>query len=235
MRGMELLKQRIVVAGQYIVLNGPSKRTERIIKNKLRELRYQNIGIEILHSHPAGKGTAIRKGIDAAHEAGYDAVVMMDGDGQYDMRDVQGIMRPIAQGRADISVVRLRDMDADGPLSKITSYMFPKITETLFKVSNTQHGFKAATIEAALDAYPREECGFDEGLKFLTKAKKMGHRIVYETDVNIKNNGDSTVDTLLLAAGMAYALPNAYLKVERNFPRELPMPHIIKKRLLHVG
>src|SRR5215217_6535117 len=56
-----------------------------------------------VHSHPVsrGLGAALRAGLAIARDEGYSAAVYLDGDGEYDPGDFEGVLAPVARGRAD--------------------------------------------------------------------------------------------------------------------------------------
>jgi glycosyltransferase involved in cell wall biosynthesis len=51
-----------------------------------------------------GIGTAMRAGLRYAERLGYDIVVRLDGDGQHRAADVERLLHPIEQGRADVAL-----------------------------------------------------------------------------------------------------------------------------------
>ena len=55
----------------------------------------------IAHASSRGLGAALRTGLFHAHEAGYEAVVYLDGDGEYDAAELPRVLHPVASGRAD--------------------------------------------------------------------------------------------------------------------------------------
>jgi glycosyltransferase involved in cell wall biosynthesis len=65
----------------------------------LRRLREEGaIDTLVLQPHNAGKGTAVRAGIQAATG---DVLVIQDADLEYDPKDLPALMDPILDGRAD--------------------------------------------------------------------------------------------------------------------------------------
>ena len=56
-----------------------------------------------VHSHESsrGLGAALRSGLELARDDGYAAAVYLDGDGEYDPADFEGVLAPVARGRAD--------------------------------------------------------------------------------------------------------------------------------------
>ena len=53
------------------------------------------------HEGSRGLGAALRTGLARAREAGYEAVVYLDGDGEYDAAELPRVLDPVARGRAD--------------------------------------------------------------------------------------------------------------------------------------
>jgi hypothetical protein len=53
------------------------------------------------HEVSRGLGAALRTGLAHARDAGYEAVVYLDGDGEYDAAELPRVLAPVARGRAD--------------------------------------------------------------------------------------------------------------------------------------
>ena len=53
------------------------------------------------HEVSRGLGAALRTGLDHARDAGYDAVVYLDGDDEYDAAELPRVLEPVARGQAD--------------------------------------------------------------------------------------------------------------------------------------
>ena len=58
----------------------------------------------VRHRRNRGLAAAFQSGIDAALAAGADVIVNTDADNQYDARDIEALIRPIVEGRADIVI-----------------------------------------------------------------------------------------------------------------------------------
>ncbi len=69
------------------------------------------LGVEVLsHTKNSGVGVAFHSGLNRAIELGADIVVNMDGDGQFDGRDIPRLIEPILQGTADfVTASRFKD------------------------------------------------------------------------------------------------------------------------------
>ena len=62
-------------------------------------------GATVIAQRPnQGKGAAVRAGLLWAQQAGMDAVVLLDGDGQHNPHDVVRLVEPVLNGEADIVV-----------------------------------------------------------------------------------------------------------------------------------
>ena len=79
-----------------VIDDGSSDETARIAASN---------GAKVLHQVPnQGKGVALRKGFEHAIEAGYQAVVTLDADGQHDPHEIPTFMRAYQQSRADLII-----------------------------------------------------------------------------------------------------------------------------------
>jgi glycosyltransferase involved in cell wall biosynthesis len=58
----------------------------------------------ITHRPNQGKGAAVRTGLLWAHQAGMEAAVLLDGDGQHNPHDIAKLVEPVLNGEADIVV-----------------------------------------------------------------------------------------------------------------------------------
>lgn len=59
-------------------------------------------GAEVIsHAASLGLGAALRTGLETARDRGYAAAVYLDGDGEYDPRELGRVLEPVARGRAD--------------------------------------------------------------------------------------------------------------------------------------
>ena len=55
----------------------------------------------ISHRKSRGLGAALRTALEHAREAGYEAAVYLDGDGEYDAAELERLLDPVARGRAE--------------------------------------------------------------------------------------------------------------------------------------
>ena len=101
-----------------------------------------------------GLAVAFQAGLDAALKLGADAIVNTDADNQYQADDIEKLVAPIVEGRADF-VVGTRDI-ADHPeftwakkrLQRFGSWVVRRASGT--DVEDATSGFRAYSFEAAL-------------------------------------------------------------------------------------
>ena len=101
-----------------------------------------------------GLGIAFRTGLDACLKLGADIIVNTDGDNQYAGADVEALIEPILQDRADL-VVGARDIEAIAyfsPAKKWLQRLGSWLVRTVARcpVEDTTSGFRAYNREAAL-------------------------------------------------------------------------------------
>ncbi|MFH1290092.1 MAG: glycosyltransferase family 2 protein [Nanoarchaeota archaeon] len=108
------------------------------------------------HKQNVGLGVNFKKGIDMALKLGADIIVNVDGDGQFDSKDIGNLVRPVLLQEADMvtcSRFLNPNMTKNMPwLKKWGNRRFTKLISrvTKEKFTDTQCGFRAYSKEAAL-------------------------------------------------------------------------------------
>lgn len=108
--------------------------------------------IPLRHKINRGKGAATKTGIVAAKRLGADIVVTMDGDGQHDPTDIEGLIRPIVDGSCDVTLGTRPKIKGEMPIIKIIANKVGNIVTWLLyglHVSDSQSGFRAYSRYAA--------------------------------------------------------------------------------------
>ncbi len=98
------------------------------------------------HGINRGKGAATKTGIEAAKLLGADIIVTMDGDGQHDPADIEKLLAPLRQRKADVALgSRLIDPQGMPRYKIIHNRIGNLITWYLFGlyVTDSQSGFRA--------------------------------------------------------------------------------------------
>ena len=107
----------------------------------------------VRHRTNRGLAAAFQSGIDAALRAGADIIVNTDADGQYAGEDIETIVRPVLEGRADIVVGDrgVADNAHFGPVKRGLQKLGSAVVQRLANVEVTDavSGFRAISREAA--------------------------------------------------------------------------------------
>jgi glycosyltransferase involved in cell wall biosynthesis len=112
-------------------------------------------GVTHLVRFPANRGLAatFRAGLDAALAHGADVIVNTDGDNQYPGAAIAELVRPIVEGRADVTI-GVRDMDAIAefsPLKKRLQRFGSRVVRRFsgLEIADATSGFRAFSRRAA--------------------------------------------------------------------------------------
>ena len=107
----------------------------------------------VRHRTNRGLAAAFQSGVDAALRAGADIIVNTDADGQYAGEDIETIVRPVLEGRADIVIGDrgVGDNAHFGPVKRRLQRFGSAIVQRLanVQVSDAVSGFRAISREAA--------------------------------------------------------------------------------------
>lgn len=107
----------------------------------------------VRHRTNRGLAAAFQSGIDAALRAGADIIVNTDADGQYAGEDIETIVRPVLEGRADIVIGDrgVADNVHFGPVKRRLQKLGSAVVQRLARVevSDAVSGFRAISREAA--------------------------------------------------------------------------------------
>ncbi len=99
-----------------------------------------------------GSGAAVRLGYEVAQGSGAKVVVTLDGDGQHDPAEIESLVTPIAEGRADVvqgSRV-LGSFEADSRVRRYGVTLFARIMSLMGrkKITDPSTGFRAIATAA---------------------------------------------------------------------------------------
>ncbi|MEA2386313.1 MAG: hypothetical protein QOJ22_487 [Thermoleophilaceae bacterium] len=126
-------------------------------------------GAEVISNpSPTGLGAAVRQGLAAARDRGYDAAVYIDGDGEYDPADFERVLEPIARRRAEYVVgsrfIGCRDGMAwhRNIANRATSALLGTLMGTV--VSDGQSGYRAFGRRALAEARIRHDYNYAQVL-----------------------------------------------------------------------
>jgi glycosyltransferase involved in cell wall biosynthesis len=135
----------------------------------------------IRHPINFGQGAALQTGTTYALQQGAEVVVHFDADGQHPANQIEELIAPIVQGRADVALGCrfLRRTDAQlVPFQKrvllrggiVVSWLFTRVW-----LHDTHNGFRALSRQAAAKIQLREN-GFAHATEILEQIRRTGLR-----------------------------------------------------------
>ena len=140
----------------------------------------QGAGVPAIFSQVnQGKGAAIRKGFEWVLQKGYEAVIIMDADGQHHAGDLERFVSALNAGDADI-VVGNRMSDPQGMpwLRRLTNRIMSRMVSLAAgqRIPDTQCGFRALS-RRALEKIVLKTDRFEIASEMLMAAGRQGLRI----------------------------------------------------------
>lgn len=133
------------------------------------------------HSRNLGYGAAIRSALLKGAELRADVLVILDGDGQHDPRDIPNLVKPLLDGEADVVVgSRFLGKGKKPPLYRRLGQRVLTATTNMgsgCKVSDSQSGFRAFS-SRALKVLNLSESGMAASSEMLFAMGKSGLRTV---------------------------------------------------------
>jgi glycosyltransferase involved in cell wall biosynthesis len=161
----------------------------------------KRLGADVVrHQRNLGYGASIRSLFRRARELRADVLVTIDADGQHNPREIPNILRPIADGVADL-VIGSRFIEPCGTREmpfyrRLGAQLITKLVNGSSKngVSDAQSGFRAYSRKALANLCPFES-GMGASVEILLKAGKADLRICEVPSSCKYNNGDIDTST----------------------------------------
>ena len=179
---------------EYLIINDGS------VDNTVEVAR--NWGVHHIVSFKRNKGLAkgFMAGIDACLKNGADIIVNTDADNQYCGEDIEKLVRPILEGKADIVIGErpIDDTEHFSPLKKklqhFGSYIVRKASKT--DIPDAPSGFRAFSREAAMHINVMNNYTYT--LETIVQAGRSSWAI---TSVPIRTNGELRKSRLFHSMG----------------------------------
>ncbi len=166
----------------------------------------------------AGKGAAIQRAVEFAKTHGFEAMVLLDGDGQHDPADIPQLLEPILQDEADLVIgVRERATSKIPVYRRFGQRVLDYLTAAGSRdaVTDSQSGFRCLS-RRALETLNLEEASFSVESEMLFEAKEKGLRVAtipirarYDVDGSTKgpfSHGFTVVDGILRIVAVRHPL-----------------------------
>jgi glycosyltransferase involved in cell wall biosynthesis len=176
-----------------------------------------------------GIGGAVQTGYQYALEHGFDVAIQVDGDGQHDPREIEQVVRPILEDRADL-VVGTRFVKGGGyrgtRLRRVGIRLFAAVVSMLVRqhVSDTTSGFRAVNRKAlrlfAAD-YPHD---YPEVESIVLLSRHKLRMLEVPVQMRVRETGNSSITALRAAYYMIKVLLALFIGLFRRYPTRLEEP-----------
>ncbi len=143
----------------------------------------------IRHAMNKGKGASLREGFEDTLKKDYDAVIVMDGDGQHDPQEIQKFLKEVSSSDADIIVGnRMEDVTTMPFKRKMTnrfmSYLISKVAKQ--DIPDTQCGYRLIKTKA-LKSVKFLTSNYEIESELLIKASRKGFKISHRQYRRLRN------------------------------------------------
>ncbi len=161
-----------------------------------------------------GKGNALRKGFAYIQDSGYDALIMMDGDGQHAVEDVPKFIERFKTSNASIINGDRMGNRGEMPFVRLCTNKFMSCMISVVcrqKIKDTQCGFRLISC-AVLRSIKLTSTNFEIESEILIKASRKGFKIDAVPVKTIYENEQSKIrpvkDTIRFFKYLARELTN---------------------------
>lgn len=199
---------------EYLIINdGSSDNTVEVAKNW---------GVHYVVNFKQNKGLAkgFMAGLDACLRAGADIIVNTDADNQYCGEDIEKIVRPILEGKADIVIGErpIDDTEHFSPLKKKLQHIGSWTVRVASKsdIPDAPSGFRAYSREAALRLNVVNEYTYT-----LETIIQAGHEKMAMTSVPIRTN-EELRESRLFSSMFGY-VKKSMVTIVRSFMMYKPL------------
>ena len=144
----------------------------------------------VRHPKNKGKGAAMRSLFTYAKDLKADVIVTIDGDGQFLPQEIDKIIKPILDGRADVVIGnRFNGENKIPSYRKFGNKFLDKMTSMASDLpfQDTQSGFRAYSAKA-VELISFHTDGFGSDAEILIDASRKGLRIIEEKVTVLYNN-----------------------------------------------
>ena len=173
--------------------------------------------IVVKHKKNLGYGAAIKTIFLKAQEINADALVTFDADGQHKIEDIDKILVPIKNNKADI-VIGSRFLNDEQKISKYRKIGIKTITELTnitsgTKITDSQSGFRGYN-RKNLENIKLTESGMGISTEILIKAKKSNFKII-EVPIIVSYEGETSTHNSIIHGSSVIISTLKYVAMER--------------------
>ena len=206
----KIIVQLKKVADQIIVCDDGSTDSTSIIAESLG-------AIIIKHPKNLGYGSAIRSIFLKSREINSEVLVTIDSDGQHKIEDIEKVVKPVVDGRADVSIgSRFLDKHDNAPkYRKLGINIITKVTNSSLseKITDAQSGFRAYN-NKVLQTLTPSDSGMGISTEILIKSSNLGFKIA-EVPTEIQYEGDTSSQNPISHGTGVLLSTLKYISIER--------------------
>ncbi len=178
----------------------------------------ESLGATVVkHTKNSGYGMAIRSIFLKGKEINADILVTLDADGQHKIEDIGNIIKPVADGQADISIgSRFLKEDSNTPgYRKLGVKIITKVTNSSLseKITDAQSGFRAYN-NKVLQSLTPSDSGMGISTEILIKSSNLGLKIA-EVPTEIQYAGDTSTQNPVSHGTEVLMSTLKYISIER--------------------
>ena len=178
----------------------------------------ESLGATVVkHAKNSGYGMAIRSIFLKSREINADILVTLDADGQHKIEDINKIIKPVVDGKADISIgSRFLKEDNNTPgYRKLGVKIITKVTNSSLseKITDAQSGFRAYNNKVLQSLTPADS-GMGISTEILIKSSNLGLKIV-EVPTEIQYEGDTSTQNPVSHGTEVLMSTLKYISIER--------------------
>ena len=167
----KVIKETKKYVNQVIVVNDGSTDKTALIAEKEGVL-------VINHKNNKGKGIAVNTIFDKSREIKADILILLDGDGQHQPKEIPSLTKPIIYNKADIVVGSrfIKNKNFVPFYRKIGLHILTVLTNlcSKIKLKDSQSGFRAFSKKAINNLYFKEKgLAVESEMQFLAKKNKL--------------------------------------------------------------
>jgi glycosyltransferase involved in cell wall biosynthesis len=194
----------------------------------------RRLGADVVrHEQNSGYGAAIKSLFGRARELGADVLVTLDGDGQHNPAEIPAVLKPIAEGAADIVIgsrfIAERGSSEMPAYRRLGAKLITKMVNGSAKngISDAQSGFRAYSHQA-IEHLSVVEAGMGASVEILLEASKHDLKICeVPSTCKYQNEDVNTSTEHPMTHGMGVVMAIIRLIVEEKPLMILGLPSIL--------
>lgn len=139
----------------------------------------QEAGAQVIQQIPnQGKGVALRRGFQEALDAGYEAVITLDADGQHDAGEIPGFLERFKTHESDLTI-GMRDFDQIPPVRRLANSLgrWSFSWAVGQSIPDNQSGYRLLNRRMMEAVLKSDETGFEFEVEMIVICIQLGYSL----------------------------------------------------------